>query len=361
MGQGYTPFSSGFGGFSFDNPMDDEAERRRREQLEQDEMTSLRQSMETKPSWDDAEGKSIPGSITDEVSEVATQLEDPVGRGLDIAGEGSDEYMRQYAEHLGNRPQQGDYDPSTLRKILSVIGGTLAGGDPNVTRSLAGYGGYDRDLQDWEARGEGLGEVAELESLGARSRNTLGGSAMAAGASELGSRRREGTATADRPHKVTTAEAAESQAATAASRAPGQIAAEAKRAESGRVAAESGASRARTYAADVGAGPEGPQKGSRLWDRQQPPVESGAGLSPADIFKAKQLAIRNILEDHPEWADFYNEETGEVAGDTGWFGAGELPAEFQLAIEEEMEKLYPGSIRQTRGGLGDVPPPGGGQ
>jgi hypothetical protein len=178
MGYGYTPFDPGFGGFNFEDP--DEEERKRRE-LEAAEATSLRQAMETEPSWDqpdvdvggrlpDVEEPKSRGPVTDNNFRTET------GEKL-ITGTPDEkpEYLKALAEHLESRPSRKDYEPSTLRK-----------GDPNVTRSLAGYGKYDEAMSDWGAKRTGLGDVAELEEKHAGSRRDLEEARLGVGEKLLG-------------------------------------------------------------------------------------------------------------------------------------------------------------------------------
>jgi hypothetical protein len=190
MGYGYSPFDPGFGGFNFEDP--NEEERKRRE-LEEAEATSLRQAMDTEPSWDDP-APDVSGRLQDvEPTEKSRgpvtddNFRNEVGRELIVKTDGEKpEYLDALAEHLEARPSREDYEPSTLRKILSVVGGTLAGGNPDVTRMLSGMDKYDEAMGDWGARGEGLGDVATLEEKHMGSRRDLEEARIGAGTDLLG-------------------------------------------------------------------------------------------------------------------------------------------------------------------------------
>jgi hypothetical protein len=187
MGYGTPPF--GFGGYQTESP---EEEERKRRELEAQEASQLRIAMEAEPSWvqpdvgvsgkleariPDVEEPKLTGSLDDE---QATKI---------AAAEGDEDYIKKFEEHLADRPGWEDvdeetgekkYQPSTLRKVLSVIGGTLAGGNPAVTRKLAGYGKYDQAMSDWEAEQSGLGDVAELREAQAREKGLASGRELSA-------------------------------------------------------------------------------------------------------------------------------------------------------------------------------------
>jgi hypothetical protein len=165
---GYTPF--GFGGFSMPSLDPDEEERKRREQ-EAAEASRLRMAMNQDPN--ELPTEDVGGRLPDIEEPERKSTEGSIDDTAAVAGaaaEGDVDYITRFEEHLAKRPDREDYKPSTLRKILGVIGGTLAGGDPNVTRMLAGYGKYDDAMSDWAQEGEGLGEVAKLREAQAKER-----------------------------------------------------------------------------------------------------------------------------------------------------------------------------------------------
>jgi hypothetical protein len=385
----YSPFSSGFGGFQFDNPFEESEEEKRKRELEEAEVSSLRASMDTEPSWDDP-APDVSGRLPDD--NPRGSVTDTVKRGLDVAeGEGGQDYLEQYAEHIGNRPQKDDYDHSTGNKILSIIGGIIGG--PGLHDRIK-HGKYQDDYKDWYTRGQGLGKVAELEQKHGSSRRTLGGNVITAdtkragdvedfetserdrgsreklsadqiasregiSASEIASR--EGISSADREVDVGNLQlrAQELQQRVANEtddnkRADAQLELDKTKAEISRITAEASASRAATYDKSVG---DVDSPGSLIWDRAQGPDPSGADLTPDQAFAAKQMAIRNVIEQNPEWGEFYTDDG--LIMDEGWIWDGPAPEEMKQAVREEMERMYPGSVRQTRGPLGDVAAPGG--
>jgi hypothetical protein len=354
---GYTPFDPGFGGFQFEDPMEEE---RRRRELEAQEATQLRQAMDTEPSWDDPV-QDVSGRLPNVEPKKSTEGSiDDTASVAQAAAEGDVDYITRFEEHLANRPEREDYEPGTLRKILSVIGGTLAGGDPNVTRQLSGYGGYDEEMANWEREGQGLADVAELEETrygeGTKRRGqdvtargqdvTARGQDIRAGTEAAGQEISRGNlglrgeelaekqraAGVSEPIEERKVEATESQAATAAERAG----------HYGRSVDALAGYRSR---------PSSPQK-----------------INLTQQAQLEKLALDDVLAINPEWEKFarFHETTGDVLGRAGqvpgtdegfmWFDkpgpAVDDPdyQEFMLAFE---------AARRRRGGtagLEDIPP-----
>jgi hypothetical protein len=349
MGYGYTPF--GLGSYQTESP---EEEERKRRELEAQEATQLRQSMETEPTWEDPD-VDVGGRLPD-LEEPKRSTEGSIDDTAAVAGaaaEGDIDYIKRFEEHLATRPEREDYEPSTLRKILSVIGGTLAGGDPNVTRSLAGYGKYDEAMGDWEAEREGLGDVAELEEtrygegtkrrgqdvtargqdVTARGQDIRAGTEAAGQVIERGNLGLRGDELAERKRAAGVAEPLEERKV------------------------KTGESRAETYGRSV-------DSLADFRGREPAPQE----VSPSQQAQLEKLALDDVIAMNPDWEKFarFHETTGDVLGRAGqvpgtdegfmWFDkpgpAADDPdyQEFMIALE---------AARRRRGGtagLEDVPP-----
>ena len=116
---------------------------------------------------------------------IAAKMNEPVeepnqpaglekGSLFDIQRQEVNEYpmMDKFSELLGQRPQREDYQPSTLRNIISAIGGVSSGmlGKPEAavanalgTTEKLRYVPFERATQDWTGKIAGYGEGAKLE------------------------------------------------------------------------------------------------------------------------------------------------------------------------------------------------------
>ncbi len=349
---GFSPFNAGFNSDMFAPDIESEEEKRRR-MMEEAERSQLSQAMDTEPKWGDPE-------------EYEAERQETRNPGSIDEPEPQEDYLSDYAKHLGERPEEGDYEPGTLRKILSVLGGTAAGGDPRVTRQLAGYGGYDRDLAAWEAKGEGLGEVAGFERDRYRTDTTRRGQNITRQGDvedfNLGGRN---ATTSEGNLSVREGELSEKERAALIAEKDVGVGRtlEGRRASTGEENARISADRAASYDENVES--LGKYRAGRL--------EQGAGsggdpnLSPSQQGNLDLLALQDVISNHPEWekfARFADEGEGDVEGieatqPGGFFGSDTDSSEdndyqrFMLAYE---------MARQTRAGtagLEDIPAYGG--
>jgi hypothetical protein len=355
MGYGYTPFDPGF---SFEDPTEEE---RKRRELEAQEASQLRMAMETEPSWDQPD-VDVGGRLPD-VEEPKRSTEGSIDDTAAVAGaaaEGDVDYIKNFEQHLAKRPDREDYEPSTLRKILSVIGGTLAGGNPAVTRKLAGYGEYDEAMGDWAQEGRGLADVADLREAQARE----GGLAEGRRVSERGSKRTAETAAVGHELEggrldLGEAELAEKKRAAGVAEPLAERETVVSESE-----ADTAAKRAGHYGRSVDA----------LADYRTGKPEE---ISLTQQDKLEELAIQDVINMNPEWKRFvqtdpssgmaydpYALEPGEPGEERSFLGidylypdkkstlAADDPEydEFMLALE---------AARRRRGGtagLEDIPP-----
>jgi hypothetical protein len=388
---GYTPFSPGF---QFPDPLEEERKRkeeearkqamggleepfpipdeRRLSQLEavhtgvgrrQEEVDLARGNYGTEAGASDygsqpqleKAGKSTPGSITDSVDKGA-------------------DYIDKYAEALGRRPDPEDYEPSTLRKILSVIGGTLAGGNPELTRQLAGYGKYDRDVASWQSDLSGLGTVEEMRRKASEQDVKMYGHETTRRGQDVTARGQDitaGTAAVGHGLEAGNLEArlneleqrkAEAQSEEEQNAIQNEID-QAKVEIEGRKAA-TGERRAGAYEANV----------ESLSDYRKARTEAGWGsdadvetLSPSQQTALETQALDDVVSMNPDWEKFarFHETTGDVLGRRGDvegegpgpdFFYSDKPASDDPDYQEFMMALE--AARRRRGataGLEDVP------
>ncbi len=349
---GYTPFNSGFGDINFGGELESEEEKRRRK-LEEAERSSISQAMDTEPKWSDPE--------TDPLNAV----EEGTNPGSVDTKEEPD-YLDDYAKHLGERPERGDYEPSTLRKILSVIGGTLSG-TPGTSEKLA-YGKFNRAEDDWRRKGAGLQEVAELGGKRYTTDTVRRGQNITSQANaedyELGGR---GATTSEGNLTVREGELEEKKRAAGVSEADVGVGRglEGRRAATGEANAASTAARAASYGENV----------ESLDEFRKARIEAGFGsnsdpnMSPSQQGNLDSLALSEVIANNPQWEKFarINQKTDEVQGIEGmqsgedqgfmWFDkddtdSSEDPdyAEFMVAYEEARKR------RAQTAGLDDIPP-----
>jgi hypothetical protein len=125
---------------------------------------------EPRSPWDDIQF----GFMDDEEEDVSQ--EETENQGVSPYIRQMNQMMRQprtayteYLKHIAGMPNREDYAPNTLQKIGAVLAGVsgglrgdVAGGIQNA-RAIADYP-YMRAFEDWGAKGKGLSAAAELES-----------------------------------------------------------------------------------------------------------------------------------------------------------------------------------------------------
>jgi hypothetical protein len=346
MGYGYAPFDPGF---SFEDPTEEE---RKRRELEAQEASQLRMAMETEPSWDQPD-VDVGGRLPD-VEEPKRSTEGSIDDTAAVAGaaaEGDVDYIKNFEQHLAKRPDREDYEPSTLRKILSVIGGTLAGGNPAVTRKLAGYGKYDEAMGDWAQEGRGLADVADLREAQAKE----GGLAEGRRVSERGSKRTAETAA--RGHeleggrlKLGIDELAEKRRAAGVAEPLAERETEVSESE-----ADTAAKRAGHYGRSVDA----------LANYRAGKTDKPEEISLTQQSEMERLALEDVLAMNPDWGRFLIDEgdttplarSGQSTKDVPFWPDPTIAAKDDPEYEEFMLALE--AARRRRGGtagLEDIPP-----
>lgn len=359
----------GFGGyFNFDpgggNALDLYEQERKRKQMEEQErklaLWSRAQEVE----------EENPGSQRGGGNRESAY--DPVQRGLGIAeGRSGQDYLDRYAEHLSKRPKPSDYKPSTLRKVLATIAGTLTG-SPELSRGIS-WGKYGEALSDWEAGGAGLEDVAKLESEHAGSRRTLGGRVLTADVKRMGDvedyalgQARVGVDAANLEvrkqeleekirHAKTTEERDNAKLEldrvnTALRRAEHALDVEEFGEEKRQFGITSGLderdvaareSRAATYGRNVDSLAEA-RKGGKNY---------GTQLTPAQERDADLLAAERAIQENPDWERFLDKD-GNIQMDYEWknFDATDRAEfdKFKSRVQSIRDSLYPNSRRQTR-------------
>jgi hypothetical protein len=346
MGYGYTPFDPGF---SFEDPFEEE---RRRRELEEQEASQLRMAMETEPSWDQPD-VDVGGRLPD-IEEPKRSTEGSIDDTAAVAGaaaEGDFDYIKNFEEHLADRPAREDYEPSTLRKILGVIGGTLAGGNPNVTRKLAGYGKYDEAMGDWAQEGEGLADVADLREAQAKERGLGTGREYAREtAREAHQRGTKGLELEGGRLDLGEAELEEKKRAAEVSEPLAERETVVSESE-----ADTAAKRAGHYGRSVDA----------LADYRAGKVDKPEEISLTQQSEMERLALEDVLAMNPDWGRFLIDEgdttplarSGQSTKDIPFWPDPTIAAKDDPEYEEFMLALE--AARRRRGGtagLQDIPP-----
>lgn len=346
------------GGFSFDfmQPTVLDLYEEERKRKEQEQNLARLSGLEQVHTMMAAENERNPGSVvtpSPRTSEPPSVTEPGVPT-RDLS------YLDQYAEHLRAMPRRSDYEPSTLRKILSVIGGTLAGGNPAVTEALA-YGKHNKAMRDWQESGAGLGALATEEGKRRGQDVTMYGHRVKrVGDVEEHERGTESNRISDVNAQTRIAELEEQKRSAKSDEEAKRIDQEINKVknEIDAFEAQTGRQRADTYGRNVD---------SLVETRDRVGSGYGTQLTPSQELDLDDLALNRVLDANPEWEAFVvRDNKGNVTGfdpaNENWFfdATPEQLSEydkFMQAIELFRQTNYPGSLRGQR--VPDIPPPAG--
>jgi hypothetical protein len=244
------------------------------------------------------------------------------------------EYLDEYAEHVRNMPRVEEHSPSTLRKVLAAIAGTVTG-SPDLARTIS-WNKYDTEMGEWGARKKALGEVADI---GEESRRT--------DVTELGQRRsmEEGRRGRDFQRSESTLDR-ESRRGEA---------------EAGRTFTGEEARKRREFESEEG------KKDRAVRERQVSAQEKyyqrmgdrETQLTPAQQLDNLRLAAFTVAQNNPDFERFLDEKGMPIMDYSFWNrdATDEAAyAEFIKLVHEEADRLYEEGMRKSRK---DVSPAGG--
>lgn len=245
----------------------------------------------------------------------------------------------RYRQYLESRPEEADYRPSILRRILAGAAGfgtgyTEGGGAGAEMAGSIVHAPYASAYQEWVSRGAGLDKMTELEEADAmqRYRDTMAGAAE----------RRASAFETSAGATVTRAGAAEVTA--------GKIPTQEQALE--RIRARPAGQPRRTFEEEERLTEMRERIKSEYREADEPDY-----LSPSDKYRADFNAIQTLYRSHPEYRDFF-----DVDRDTGQAFV-KVPDEDDLRDNPELANAFNEFLldleQATRGGIEETREPGG--
>ncbi len=274
-----------------------------------------------------------------------------------------DEYLEEYAGHVRDMPRVEEHQPSTLRKVLATIAGTLTG-SPDLARTIS-WNKYDTAMGEWNRRKDALKDVADV---GQRYRATDVAELGQRRTMEEGRRRREFEGAESEQDRQSRAGEADTQRRWASEEAGTE-----------RTFREGESRKERDFTSGEADERREFEREEGKLDRASREKLYGVGkLSATQQGHLESLAIQRVLDVNPDWERFFEkDDDGNIVGVVPdinkpvplWFDSRQERSNdpewnaFVAALEQARQEIaktagVAGGIPPLGLELGDVPPPG---